>query len=73
MSSSPRRMQPTARLQRHAERATAAPYRRLTPYGWWLRAQVSRSPPPPLPDGDKAGDKVLEVDTGANQEDWVIV
>ena len=43
-----------------------------------LCAQVSRDAPPPLPDGYKAGDKVLEVDTGANQaastgEDWVIV
>ena len=41
-----------------------------------LCAQVSRDAPPPLPDGYKAGDKVL--DTGANQaastgEDWVIV
>ena len=42
-----------------------------------LCAQVSRDEAL-LPDGDKAGDKVLEVDTGANQaastgEDWVIV
>ena len=30
------------------ERAAAEAYL-LTPYGWWLRAQVSRDAPPPLP------------------------
>jgi hypothetical protein len=31
----------------------------LTPYGWWLRAQVSRDAPPPLPGGYKVGEKVF--------------
>ena len=37
----------------------------LTPYGWWLRAQVSRDAPPPLPGGYKVGEKV--VFTGASK------
>ena len=36
----------------------------LTPYGWWLRAQVSREAPP-LPGGYRVGEKVFW--TGANQ------
>ena len=40
------------------ERAAAEPYL-LTPYGWWLRAQVSRDAPPPLPGGYKVGEKVF--------------
>ena len=36
----------------------------LTPYGWWLRAQVSRDAPPPLPGGYKLGEKVFY--TGAS-------
>jgi len=31
----------------------------LTPYGWWLRAQVSRDAPLPLPGGYKLGEKVF--------------
>ena len=31
----------------------------LTPYSWWLRAQVSRDAPPPLPGGYTLGDKVF--------------
>ena len=31
----------------------------LTAYGWWLRAQVSRDPPPPLPGGYKLDEKVF--------------
>ena len=27
--------------------------------GWWLRAQVSRNPPPPLPGGYRLGEKVF--------------
>ena len=37
----------------------------LTPYGWRLRAQVSRDAPPPLPGGYKVGEKVFF--TGASQ------
>ena len=37
----------------------------LTPYGWWLRAQVSRDAPPPLPGGYKVGEKVFF--TGASR------
>ena len=36
----------------------------LTPFGWWLRAQVSRDAPPPLPGGYKVGEKVFY--TGAS-------
>ena len=46
------------------ERAAAEPCL-LTPYGWWLRAQVSRDAPPPLPGGYKVGEKVFF--TGASQ------
>ena len=46
------------------ERAAAEPYLPV-PYGWWLRAQVSRDAPPPLPGGYKAGEKVFY--TGASQ------
>jgi hypothetical protein len=35
------------------------------PYGWWLRAQVSRDAPPPLPGGYKLGEKVFF--TGASE------
>ena len=42
------------------ERAAAEPCL-LAPYGWWLRAQVSRDAPPPLPGGYKAGEKVFLV------------
>ena len=45
------------------ERAAAEPYL-LTPCGWWLRAQVSRDAPPPLPGGYKVGEKVFY--TGAS-------
>eukprot|EP00964_Phaeocystis_antarctica_P062572 scaffold37502_cov51-Phaeocystis_antarctica.AAC.3 len=45
------------------ERAAAEPYL-LTPYGWWLRAQVSRDAPPPLPGGYTVGEKVFY--TGEN-------
>ena len=48
------------RWQRQS-RAAAEPY---PPYGWWLRAQVSRDAPPPLPGGYTVGDKVFY--TGAN-------
>ena len=48
------------------QRAAAQPYLLtpyepylLTPYGWWLRAQVSRDAPPPLPGGYTVGDKVF--------------
>ena len=37
----------------------------LTPHGWWLRAQVSRDAPPPLPGGYKVGEKVFF--TGASE------
>ena len=50
--------------QRQSERAAAEPYL-LTPYGWWLRAQVSHGAPPPLPGGYKAGEKVFY--TGPSQ------
>ena len=40
------------------ERAATEPYL-LTPYGWWLRAQVSRDALPPLPGGYKVGEKVF--------------
>ena len=40
------------------ERAAAESYL-LTPYGWWLRAQVSRDAPLPLPGGYKVGEKVF--------------
>ena len=55
------------------ERAAAEPYL-LTPDGWWLRAQVSRDAPPPLPGGYKAGEKVLytgDSETASNGEKWV--
>ena len=37
----------------------------LPPHGWWLRAQVSRDAPPPLPGGYTVGEKVFF--TGTNQ------
>eukprot|EP00964_Phaeocystis_antarctica_P112755 scaffold76866_cov56-Phaeocystis_antarctica.AAC.6 len=46
------------------ERAAAEPCL-LTPCGWWLRAQVSRDAPPPLPGGYKVGEKVFY--TGASK------
>ena len=46
------------------ERAAAEPYLR-TPYGRWLRVQVSRDAPLPLPGGYKLGEKVFY--TGASQ------
>ena len=46
------------------ERAAAEPYL-LTPHGWWLRAQVGRDPPPPLPGGFKVGERVFY--TGTSQ------
>ena len=55
------------------ERAAVEPYL-LPPYGWWLRAQVSRSPPPPLPGGYKLGEKVFytgESQTASTGEKWV--
>ena len=36
-----------------------------TPYGWWLRAQVSRDALPPLPGGYTLGERVFF--TGASQ------
>ena len=51
------------RWQRQSGRAAAESYL-LTPYGWWLRAQVSRDAPPPLPGGYTAGEKVFY--TGAS-------
>ena len=39
-------------------RAAAEPYL-LPPHGWWLRAQVSREAPLPLPGGYKLGEKVF--------------
>ena len=47
------------------ERAAAKRYL-LTPYGWWLRAQVSRDAPPPLPGGYKAGEKAFYTGTCQN-------
>ena len=46
-------------LRLHSARESAAtePYSR-TPYGWLLRAQLSREAPPPLPGGYKPGEKV---------------
>ena len=46
------------------ESAATEPYF-LIPYGWSLRVQVSRDPPPPLPNGYKLGDKVFY--TGTSQ------
>jgi hypothetical protein len=45
------------------ERAAAEPY--LLAHGCWLRAQVSRNAPPPLPGGYKVGEKVFFTGTSS--------
>ena len=49
-------LEQVSRLQSGTPRCTSDTPRA---YSWWLRAQVSRDPPPPLPGGYKPGEKVF--------------